>query len=201
MALTRKMLKGLDIEAETIDKIISEHMETVEALKDEVSELKDNSKDYDTLKKEYDNYKKNHADNDTSAKEWEKKYNDEHTAFEAYKKDIEGKESIAKVKEAYTQLLKENKVDDKRINSILRITDFKDIKLDDEGKLVDSDKLTETIKNEWGGFIVESDTTGTQKKKPLGGGAGSMTKEDIEKIKDPIERQAKMKENYKLFVE
>lgn len=201
MALTRKMLKGLDIEAETIDKIISEHMETVEALKDEVSELKDNSKDYNALKQEYDDYKKNHADNDTSAKEWEKKYNDEHTAFEAYKKDIEGKESIAKVKEAYKQLLKENKVDDKRINSILRVTDFKDIKLDDEGKLVDSDKLTETIKNEWGGFIVESDTTGTQKKNPLGSGAGSMTKEDIEKIKDPIERQAKMKENYKLFVE
>jgi hypothetical protein len=38
MALTRKMLKGLDIEAETIDKIISEHMETVSALKDELSE-------------------------------------------------------------------------------------------------------------------------------------------------------------------
>ena len=201
MALTRKMLKGLDIEAETIDKIISEHMETVEALKDEVSELKDNSKDYDALKKEYDDYKKNHTDNDTSAKEWEKKYNDEHTAFETYKKDIEGKESIAKVKEAYTQLLKENKVDGKRINSILRVTDFKDMKLDEEGKLVDSDKLTETIKNEWGGFIVETDTTGTKKKNPLGGGAGSMTKEEIEKIKDPIERQAKMRENYKLFVE
>ena len=40
MALTRKCLSALGIEAEKIDEIISAHTETVDGLKDEIAKYK-----------------------------------------------------------------------------------------------------------------------------------------------------------------
>ena len=77
------------------------------------------------------------------------------------------------VKSAYKSLLTEAKVGEKHIDSILRVTDFSAMKLDKDGKLNDSDKLTETIKKDWSGFITTQETKGSEPETPPNSNSGS----------------------------
>lgn len=153
MALTRSMLKGMGLTDEQVGAIIEEHTNVTSALKDQIKEYKENAEKLPDVQKELDNLKK-----DTSASDWEKKYNDEHTAFENYKKDVADKENSAKLKAAYKKLLAECKVGDKHIDSILRVTDFSKMELDAEGSFKNADKLKESINSDWSGFITTKET-------------------------------------------
>lgn len=149
MSLTRKMLKAMGIEDEKIDQIIDAHTETVDALKKERDDAKENADKLPGLQKELDDLKKDVADND-----WKGKYDKEHMEFERYKTDIATKENDAKIKAAYKSLLLECKVGEKHVDSILRVTDFSAMKLGEDGKLEKADDLKKTIGTEWGGFVT-----------------------------------------------
>ena len=129
MALTREMLKGLDLTEEQIGKIIDGHTDTVNALK----------KERDDLQKKVDA-----ADTGT---DWKAEY-------DKLKADTEAKETATKLKAAYKQLLKDAKVDEDMIDSILDVTKFDGMKLDKDGSLHDADKLTEGITAKYAKFIV-----------------------------------------------
>ena len=58
MALTRKYLSALGIEAEKIDEIISAHTETVDGLKDEIAKYKGDAEKLPAVQKELDELKK-----------------------------------------------------------------------------------------------------------------------------------------------
>ena len=132
--------------------------------------------------------------------DWKSKYEKEHSDFEEYKKDVATKEATAKVRSAYRKLLVESGVGEKHIDAVLRVTDFKDMKLDKEGKLEGSDKLTESIKSEWSGFITNKGTKGADVADPPGGSnKTTMTKDEIMKIKDTSARQKAIAENIDLF--
>lgn len=163
MALTRAMLKGMGLTEEQVSAIIEEHTNVTSGLKDQIKEYKADAEKLPQVQKELDDLKK-----DTSASDWEKKYNDEHNAFEKYKNDIVAKEALNNVKSAYRKLLAECKVGDKHIDSILRVTDFSNIKLDDEGKLKEVDKLKEAITSDWSGFISSQETRGASVDNPPG---------------------------------
>lgn len=148
MALTRAMLKGMGLTEEQVSAIIEEHTNVTSALKEQIKEYKVDAEKLPGVQKELDDLKK-----DTSASDWEKKYNDEHSAFEQYKTDVTNKEKSEKLKSAYKKLLSECKVGDKHLDSILRVTDFSEMKLGEDGSLEDADKLKEKINSDWSGFI------------------------------------------------
>ena len=170
MALTRAMLKGMGLTEEQVSAIIEEHTNVTSALKDQVKEYKANAEKLPEVQKELDDLKK-----DTSASDWEKKYNEEHTAFEQYKTDISNKEKSEKIKSAYKKLLSECKVGDKHIDSILRVTDFSGMKLMEDGSLEGADKLKEKIGSDWSGFITSTETkpNGNPETPPGGGNPDS----------------------------
>ena len=112
-----------------------------------------------------DDLRKNTADYD----EWKNKYTKEHQDFEDFKKTIETENTLNKVKEAYKALLRANKVDDKRVDSIIKVTDFTEKKLDKDGKLENEKDLIESIKKEWGDFIVTSENRGATPATPPAG--------------------------------
>lgn len=168
MALTRAMLKGMGLTEEQVSAIIEEHTNVTASLKDQIKEYKADAEKLPTVQKELDDLKK-----DTSASDWEKKYNDEHSAFEKYKTDIADKENSEKIKSAYKRLLSECKVGDKHIDSILRVTDFSEMKLGEDGTLEGVDKLKEKISSDWSGFISTKETKGADVDNPPGGNNGS----------------------------
>jgi len=170
MALTRSMLRGMGLTDEQVGAIIEEHTTVTTALKDQIAEYKEQANQYKEqaseltkVQAELDNLKKDIEDND-----WKGKYDKEHGDFERYKNDVESKEHTAKIKDAYKKLLAECKVGEKHIDSIIRVTDFTDMKLTDDGKLDNVDDLKEKISSDWSGFISTAGTKGADVDNPPG---------------------------------
>lgn len=161
MALSRALLKGMSLTDEQVQAIIDAHRETVDGLKDERDKYKEAAEKLPEVQKELDDLKK-----DTSSGDWQKKYNDEHQAFEDYKNEVAAKETTAKLQAAYKALLLDQKVGEKHIDSILKVTDFSSMKLKDDGTLESADKLTEAIKKDWSGFISTESKKGAEVETP-----------------------------------
>ena len=197
MALTRKFLTALGIEADKTDEIISAHAETVDALKKQRDEYKEDAEKLPKVQKQLDDLKKEVG---SGEKPFETKYNDLKKEHDDYKAQQESKEMIAKKEAAYRSLLKDAGVSEKRIDTVLRVTKLDDVELSDDGKIKDADKLTESIKSEWADFIVIDGKRGAETSKPpQNNGGKTLTKADIMAIKDGTERRKAIAENPSLF--
>lgn len=144
--------------------------------------------------------KQNAEDKATSAEKWKTKYDALKDDFEAYKKDITAKETKATRSNAYKELLKQAGISEKRLDTVLKVSDIDSLEMGEDGKFKDSDKILENIKNEWADFITTTETKGAETSTPpSNNGGGKMTKADIMKIKDTSERQKAIAQNHELF--
>lgn len=164
MALTRKMLAAMDIPAEKIDEIIAAHTETLAAIKEE----RDN---YKASADKLPNVEKKLTDAEAELEklksgDWETKYNTVKGEFDSFKADAAAKETKSKKEAAYKQLLLDAGISDKRIASVLKVTSLDGVELDNDGKIKDADKLTESVKNEWADFIVTQGEAGAKVPNP-----------------------------------
>lgn len=185
MAFTRKFLAALGIEDEKVEQIITAHTEVTDALKQERDSYRDKAETVDEVQKELNKTKaklKEFEDAENGEDSWKAKYEAEKTAKEKaendlkdYKAGVEAKETLENKKTAYKALLKQNGVSEKRIDTILKVTDFEAISLDKEGKIKDSDKLTETIKSEWADFITTKTEEGANVGNPPANNGGNGT--------------------------
>jgi hypothetical protein len=162
MALTRRMLKAMGIEDEKIDQIIDAHTETVDALKEERDDYKKDADKLPGVQKELDDLKKDGGD-------WQKKYEKEHTDFEAYKNEQTAKATKATKDAAFRALLKEAGIPDKRLDVIMKVTNLDEIELDESGKIKDASKHTDTVKTEYADFIVTTTERGADVATPPAG--------------------------------
>ena len=195
MALTRRALKAMGIEEEKIDEIISMHSETVDGLKADVAKYKADADALPDVQKELNDLK-------ASGGDWEEKYTNVKKEFDDYKAEQAGKEAKVAKEAAYRELLKTAGVDEKRIETVMKVTNLDDIKMAD-GKIKDADTLAEGIKTEWADFIP-SDGGKNPVKVDTGvkiGGGSPVTKESIMKIKYASQRQKAIAENIALFRE
>lgn len=195
MALTRKFLTALGIEAEKIEEIITAHTETVDALKEQRDAYKTDAEKLPAVQKELNDLKAETDGQDS----WKLKYDAVKEEFDNYKTEQKQKETEAAKRTAYRQLLKDAGVSEKRIDSVLRVSKLDDLKLDKEGKITDADKVTNTIKEEWADFISTEGTKGADTATPPNNSGSKMSKEEILKIKDTSARQKAMAENHELF--
>lgn len=199
MALTRKFLTAMGIDEEKIDEIITAHTDTVNALKEQRDGYKEDAEKLPEIEKELNDLKEQHKDDGENP--FEVKYNALKEEFNDYKKEVAAKETKAAKKTAYKALLKEAGINEKRIDSVLKVTDIDKIELDDEGNIKDSETLKNNIKTEWADFIVQTSTQGANTATPpANNGKATMTKEQIYAIKDTAARQKAMAENKELFL-
>lgn len=195
MALSRKFLAALGIEAEKIDEIINAHSETVEALKEDRDSYKEKAEKYDKAQKDLE--AANEKIEELSKEDaYKVKYDALKEDFDNFKKDVE-KEKAKSVKvDAVKTLLKEIGVSEKRIDSVIRVTDLDSIKLDKEGKIEGAEELKKSLSEEWADFIVKDGGkkgAGTDNP-PKNSGGKVLSREEIAKISDATERQAALKE-------
>lgn len=174
MALTREMLKGMNLTEEQVSAIIGEHVSVKNGLEEKIKQYKADAEKLAAVQKELDDLKK-------SGGSWEEKYTKEHAEFEKYKADVVAKEILAKKRDAYSVLLKENKIGDKYIESILNVAKYSDMELGEDGKLKDADKISESIKSDYSGFVVSTETKGAGTETPPADNS-TMTKEAFEKL-------------------
>lgn len=192
MALSRATLKAMGLEEDKIDSIIAMHTETVDALKQQRDQAQEEAGRIPDLEKKIQDLEAAKPTED-----WERKFSEEHEAFEAYRTKVAQEESDRRKSDLYRALLADQGVDPKRIDAIMRVTDLGDVVVED-GKLRDSEELAGRIAEEWGDFVVHTATRGAQVDDPPSGGA-VMTRDEILSIKDTAERQAKIAENPELF--
>jgi len=95
-----------------------------------------------------------------------KQHDDLKAEFDKYKSDVDAKEVKRTKERAYRKLLRESKVSDKIIDKIIKVSDLDGIEVDKDGKLKDEDKLKESIKDDWGGFIVKEQQIGANVSTP-----------------------------------
>lgn len=153
MALTRKALKAMGLTDEQIESVVEMHTETVDGLKAEVAKYKPDAEKLADVQAELDELK---AKGDGGYKE---KFEKEHEAFENYKNEQTAKETRNAKEKAYRELLKSLNVSEKRIDTIIKVTDLNAIELDGE-KVKDAEAHSESIKTEWADFIVNTENGG-----------------------------------------
>ncbi len=181
MAFTRKFLKALEIDEDKIEQIIDAHTEVTTALKADRDRYKDDAEKLPDVQKELDKLKAEKEQADP----YKEKYEKEHEAFEAFKKDVASKNLKAQKKDAYKDLLKKAGVADKFMDKILdKMTSFDDIEMDENG-IKDADKLIEGIKKDYDIFLVKEGEMGAKTETPPANTGGSkMSRAEIYKKDD-----------------
>lgn len=191
MAFTRALLKTLGLSEDQVQSVIDAHLEVVNPLKEERDRLKVEAEKLPSITKQRDEYKAIVDKGD---------YEAEHKAFEEYKAKVAQDAEQANVKAAYRKLLNDCKISDKRLDAIIKVTDFNGMALDKDGNLKDADKLRDAIKSDWGEFITETHEKGANVETPLDtGNKPARTKAEIMAIKDTAERQKAIADNHQLF--
>ena len=183
MSLTRRALKAMGISDEQVDEIIAAHTETVDALKEQRDAYKADAEKLADVQKQLD---KATADLEAAGKDaYKVKYEALKEEYEGYKTEQTKKESHAAKEKAYRALLQEAGVSEKRLESVLKVSDVDSVELDDKGAIKGADKLTESIKSEWADFITTTQTRGASTSNPPANNpSGAMTKADIYKKDD-----------------
>ena len=193
MGFSRKLVEEVinDQELSTkekVQKIMDEHLSWFTPVKDERDALKTQAAD---LQKQ--------LDDQASGEDFKKKYEDEHQAFESFKKKTESDAEAARVRTAYRKLLAGEGISEKRLDSILKVTDLSKMKLDKEGNLEKADELRKAINEEWAEFKTTVTERGATVEKPPQTGKATKTKDEIMSIRDTRERQQAIAENHELF--
>ena len=165
MALTRKALKAMGLTEEQVDSIVEMHTETLDGLKNEAEQYKADAKKLQGVQKELDELKKG------GGEDYKAKYEAEKAAHDRTRSDHAAKETAAQKKALYRALLKEAGVQEKRIESVLKLTDLNAVELEGD-KLKDGEALTKSIKEEWADFIAQPTTEGAQVDNPPDGKGG-----------------------------
>ena len=191
---TRKYLTSIGIEEDKIDLIMEKHSEVVTEIKDERDRYKVEADKLPDVQRQLSELQEDAKKN--SDDKYKVKYDALKEDFEEYKKGVTAKETKSKKESAYTKLLKAAGVSEKRISAILKVTNFDDIELDENGDAKEADKLTESIKSEWSDFISTTSTQGANVANPPANNTGKAikTKKEIMEIKDTAERQQAWKD-------
>lgn len=194
MALTVKMLKGLGLTDEQREAVLEEHARTVDEIKVERDRLKKDAEKLITVQKELDDLKA--ADDggwEEKAKGWEKKYTD-------LVAENKSKETRA-AKEAAVKAYYESKGitgDNLTIAMMGSGEAIEKLELDG-GKIKDAAALDALVGGAFAKLVSTTTTEGLKTQTPPKNGGGKMTREEIVKIQDPVERRAAIRDNMELF--
>ncbi len=168
MAFSIKQIKAIlsnhNMPVDELDKAAEEicgrHTADLDSIKEERDSYKKDAETLAAVQQELDDLKAKSGDTfEQKFKDMEKKYND-------LVAENERKETTAKIQNAYRALLKEAGVSDKRLESVLKVTDISNMKLDKDGKLATASELSQSLKTEWADFITKDGQHGADPANP-----------------------------------
>lgn len=179
MALTRKFLSAMGIEADKVDQIIEAHSETVEALKKERDGYKDDAGKLAGVQKELDDLKADIKDKYIEKAEYDKKV----AEFNDYKSGISAKEAQAAKEKAAKAYFESKNITGNNLNIALRSAkdEINALELDGE-KIKDATALDGLIAGDLKSLVVKGGKRGADIPNPPGNNGGTngpLTREEI----------------------
>lgn len=194
MALTRRFLKDIGIESEEIEKIIKEHLSTVDSLKDELDNLRSDAENHKAVEKELNALKEQQKAGDS----YKDKYDALKKDFDAYKNDVESKETAAAKTKAVKEYFESKNITGNNLDIAIRgcRDEITSVELKD-GKIADTKALDELINSTYAGLVAKTAIQAANVANPPSnnGGKATKTKAEILAIKDTVERQKAIAEN------
>lgn len=187
MAMTRKFLKAMGIEEEKIEQIIEAHTETVNALKEERDRFKGDAEKLPTVQKELNDLKAKGDDG------WKEKHDKVKKEYDDYKNEVTAKESKAIKEKAVRAFYEEKGITGKNLEIAMRGSraEIDGIEMDGD-KIKDTASLTALVEGDFSALVSTTTKKGAKTATPPGGKtepSAPKSKEEILKIKDPVERQ------------
>lgn len=176
MALTRKMLKAMELDDDKISQIIDAHQSVIDEIGNERDTFKADAEKYKAEVERLASVEKDLVKAQAKLEDAEKiteKYKALQDEYATYKNDVTAKATQAQKEKAYRELLVEAGISDKRFDSIIKVSDLSKLEIDDDGKVKDAKTIVEDIKSEWADFIVTSGTQGASVSNPPQNTGGS----------------------------
>lgn len=208
MALTRKFLSAMGIEAEKVDEIISAHVEVVDALKEERDTYKADAEKLKGVQKELDKVKEEIAKSGDGETVLKADYDKLKQEFDSYKADVTEKETKAAKETAVRAYYESKNITGKNLEIAMRGSraEIDGIEIAD-GKIKDTTALDALIGGDFAGLVSTTTTKGANTATPpINNGGGKITKADIYKKDDKgkyvmttAERQKALAENPELL--
>lgn len=203
MALTRRLLKSLEIGEDKIEQIIEAHTETVNGLRDELATAKEAAARVESLQKDLQQAKKDLQEAQKS--DWQEQYKNLKKDFEDYKAKITEKEAYA-VKEAAVKAYYQSKgLSGKALDIAMRgsAEEIEATILDADNQIADTKHLDDLLAGDFSALIGSTVTQGANVAHPPVSTTGNvLTKSDIYKKDDKgryvfstSERQKALMEN------
>lgn len=162
MALTRELLKGMALNDEQIEAIITEHVNTKKSIEAQ----------RDALQKQLDDIAK--------GKDWKAEYDKLDQSFKDYKSEIAGKEAKAAKQTAFRQLLTAENIPAKFHDRILKMEDMDKHEWDGD-HFKDAKAVRKAIKDDWGEYVATPETRGVNVDTPPETTPTTLTRADIYK--------------------
>jgi len=191
MAFKRSFLESLGLNDQQVSAVMDEHVAVTDALKADRDKYKAEAEKLPDVQKQLDEAR--------GSEDWKKKYEEEHQSFEDFKQKTADDAKAAKVRAAYRALLIDEKIGEKRLDSIMKVTDFSGMNVGEDGKLENEKELRKKIGDEWEEFRTIVAEKGAKVENPPAVSSGKMTKAEILAIKDTSARQRAIAENLDLF--
>jgi len=149
MALTRKMLKALDIEGDKADQIIEAHTDTVDGLKEQLATYKADAEKLPAVQKELDEAREAL----TTAKDdgWKDKHDKVKKEFDDYKAGITAKEAKAAKEAAARAYFESKNITGKALDIAMRGSgaEIEALELGEDGKIKDAKALDALVTPDW----------------------------------------------------
>jgi hypothetical protein len=197
MALSRSFLKSAGLTDEQISAVTEEHTNVTNRMQKEIDKYKEIADKLPDVQKELDKLK--------GGEDWQKKYEDEHKAFEDFKKDQTAKETKAAKESAARAYFEGKSITGRNLNIAMRGAkdEINGLELDADGKIKDTSALDALVGGEYAALVVTTQTRGANTATPPAGNGGSkLTRADIYKKDDhgryvmsTVERQKALAEN------
>ena len=197
MALERKFLEEMGLTEVQVQAIIDRHVETVKGLIARAETAEKAAENTPAVTKERDDLKKQLEELQKAGGDAAKIQKD----FDDYKTAVEAEKTAAKKRTAMRALLKDSVgiKREKALDLIMAAEKLDGYKLGENDQFKDADSIIKAMKEKHADWIGEEQTDGVPSTNPPSGGNATMTKDEIMKISDPVERRQAIAKNLTLF--
>lgn len=182
---TRKELKAIfeaaeiDVPKDVLGQICALHTDSLDGLNETLKQTKTS---LEKAERERDDFKAK-APKDGEETVLKSEYDKVKKDFDDYRASQTAKETRRAKEHAIRELYKAAGISEKRLDTIIKVTDIDSIELDKDGKIKDAEERTNTAKTEWADFIETTHTRGANTVTPPAGNAdhaklGELTMEE-----------------------
>lgn len=169
MGITKKFLQSIEIPDNKIEPILEEHANAIAGLTADRDKYKEQADRLANVEKELVKAQAKVEDYET-IQESLKKVRAEYADFKA---GVESKNLQSLKEKAYSKVLSQAGIPEKRHGAIIRVTDFSKIELDEDNNIKDSKKHVDEAKDVWADFVVTQTVKGADVANPPTNTCGS----------------------------